>query len=159
MIVDTDREEIDSIVLDNGQQMPAGTFEIEDGVVYAGAITSSDTRAVEAPPSPQGPLDAPGLPPVATGAVGRRRLAEASRIERRSVQGGTGSTGSADAAPLGESIRVPIREEQVNVTKTPRVVEEIEISTVPREETRTVSDTVRREEIRVDQSGDVDRRG
>jgi uncharacterized protein (TIGR02271 family) len=53
----------------------------------------------------------------------------------------------------GGTIRVPITEEQVEVTKTPRVVEEIEVSKRPVTETRRVSDTVRREEVDVQGAG------
>ena len=55
----------------------------------------------------------------------------------------------------GETIRVPIRAEEVDVRKDARVVEEVEISKRPVTETQRVSETVRREEIDVDTSGDV----
>ena len=50
----------------------------------------------------------------------------------------------------GDTIRVPIMEEQVEVTKRPRVVEEIEIDKVARQDTQRVSDTVRRERVDVE---------
>lgn len=50
----------------------------------------------------------------------------------------------------GETIRVPLRAEDVDVQKDTRVVEEVEISKRPVTETRKVSETVRREEIDVD---------
>lgn len=49
----------------------------------------------------------------------------------------------------GDTIRVPVMEEDVEVTKRPRVKEEIEISKVARQDTARVSDTVRREEVEV----------
>jgi uncharacterized protein (TIGR02271 family) len=55
----------------------------------------------------------------------------------------------------GETIRVPIRAEEVDVRKDARVVEEVEISKRPVTETQRVSETVRREEIDVNTSGDV----
>ncbi len=55
----------------------------------------------------------------------------------------------------GDTIRVPLRAEEVDVRKDARVVEEVEISKRPVTETRRVSDTVRREEVDVDTSGDV----
>jgi uncharacterized protein (TIGR02271 family) len=55
----------------------------------------------------------------------------------------------------GDTIRVPVTEEQVDVTKRPRVVEEVEISKRPVTETQHVSDTVRRERVDVNQQGDV----
>ena len=52
----------------------------------------------------------------------------------------------------GETIRVPLRAEDVNVRKDARVVEEVEISKRPVTETQRVSETVRREEIDVDET-------
>ena len=52
----------------------------------------------------------------------------------------------------GETIRVPLRAEDVDVRKDTRVVEEIEISKRPVTETKRVSETVRREEIDVDET-------
>ncbi len=55
----------------------------------------------------------------------------------------------------GETIRIPIRAEEVDIRKESRVVEEVEISKRPVTETQRVSETVRREEIDVDTAGDV----
>ena len=52
----------------------------------------------------------------------------------------------------GETIRVPLRAEDVDVRKDTRVVEEVEISKRPVTETKRVSETVRREEIDVDEA-------
>ena len=52
----------------------------------------------------------------------------------------------------GETIRVPLRAEDVEVRKDTRVVEEVEISKRPVTETQRVSETVRREEIDVDEN-------
>jgi uncharacterized protein (TIGR02271 family) len=52
----------------------------------------------------------------------------------------------------GETIRVPLRAEDVDVRKGTRVVEEVEISKRPVTETKRVSETVRREEIDVDET-------
>lgn len=49
----------------------------------------------------------------------------------------------------GDTISVPVMEEDVEVTKRPRVKEEIEIAKVARQDTVRVSDTVRREEVEV----------
>ena len=49
-----------------------------------------------------------------------------------------------------ETIRVPLRAEDVDVRKDARVVEEVEISKRPVTETQRVSETVRREEIDID---------
>jgi uncharacterized protein (TIGR02271 family) len=50
----------------------------------------------------------------------------------------------------GDTIRVPLRAEDVDVRKDTRVVEEVEISKRPVTETQRVSETVRREEVDVD---------
>ena len=52
----------------------------------------------------------------------------------------------------GDTIRVPLRAEEVDVQKDTRVVEEIEISKRPVTETRKVSESVRREEIDIDEA-------
>ena len=52
----------------------------------------------------------------------------------------------------GETIRVPLRAEEVDVQKGTRVVEEVEISKRPVTETRKVSETVLREEIDIDEA-------
>jgi uncharacterized protein (TIGR02271 family) len=55
----------------------------------------------------------------------------------------------------GDTVRVPVTAEEVQVDKQARVVEEIEISKRPVTEVRRVSDTVRREEAELDQTGNV----
>ena len=52
----------------------------------------------------------------------------------------------------GETIRVPLRAEGVDVQKNTRVVEEVEISKRPVTETKKVSESVRREEIDIDEA-------
>ena len=52
----------------------------------------------------------------------------------------------------GDTIRVPLQAEDVDVAKEARVVEEVEISKRPVTETQRVSETVRREEIDVDET-------
>jgi uncharacterized protein (TIGR02271 family) len=49
----------------------------------------------------------------------------------------------------GDTIRVPVMEEDVEVTKRPRVTEEIEIAKVARQGSKRVAGTVRREEVDV----------
>lgn len=56
------------------------------------------------------------------------------------------------------TIEVPLRGEEVELTKTARVVEEIDIDKTAREHIETVSGEVRREEVHIDgQNVDVDR--
>src|SRR4051794_36088007 len=71
------------------------------------------------------------------------------RVDRDATAGDSAFTDD------GETVRVPVTAETVEVTKQPRVVEEIEISKRPVTERQTVRDTVRREEADVSQEGDV----
>ncbi len=56
----------------------------------------------------------------------------------------------ADAFSEGEVARVPVSEEQVQVTKEPRVVEEYEVRKTEEQGTAHVSDNVRKERINVE---------
>ncbi len=51
----------------------------------------------------------------------------------------------------GESVSVPIREEELDVQKRAVVDEEVVVRKEPTEEERRVAETVRREEVNVDQ--------
>ncbi len=55
----------------------------------------------------------------------------------------------------GDTIRVPVMEEDVEVTTRPRVTEEIEIEKVTRQDTKQASGTVRKERVDVSGAGDV----
>ena len=74
-------------------------------------------------------------------------------VRRVSVNREVGADDSA-FAQSGDTLRVPIREEQVVVSKEPRVVEELEIRKVAHQDTEQVSDTVRREEVDVQRTGE-----
>ena len=54
-----------------------------------------------------------------------------------------------------ETIRVPVRMEQVEIEKRLVVREEVHIGKRPVQDTERISDTVRREELRVEEEGDV----
>jgi len=77
-------------------------------------------------------------------------------IERTPVTDATPSN-----TPIGqdEHIRVPVSEEQVNVSKQPVVKEEINVGKRVVQENQQVSDTVQREEARIDRAGDVNVQG
>jgi len=77
-------------------------------------------------------------------------MREEVRIERHAASDTTASGDHPDAFS-GESISVPVMEEQVEVRKVPRAVEEIEISKVQTQDTEVVSDTVRKEQVDIDQ--------
>ena len=74
-------------------------------------------------------------------------------LERRPVAGNT----ATDTTPIGEgeTIRVPIREEKVNVHKDTVATGEVSLEKRTVQETQRVSDTVKREEARVEQEGDA----
>ena len=79
-------------------------------------------------------------------------------IERNPVSG----TVPADT-PIGEggeeTYKVPVREEQVNVTKQPVVTEEIGVGKRTVQDSQQFSDTVKREEARINRTGDVNVEG
>jgi len=68
------------------------------------------------------------------------------------------ASGQQPASEIGrdEEIRIPVREEQVQVDKRAVVKEEVTVGKRQVQETKEVADTVRKEEVRVDKKGDVD---
>jgi len=71
-------------------------------------------------------------------------------VERRPVSGTTSTTSASDRPVESEQeIRVPLKQEQVQVTKQPYVKEEVAVKKKPVTETKTVSDQVTSEEVRV----------
>jgi uncharacterized protein (TIGR02271 family) len=58
----------------------------------------------------------------------------------------------------GKTIEVPVRQEQVEVSKQPVVYEEVGVGKREVNEQRQVSDTVRREEPRIETEGDLGER-
>ena len=71
-------------------------------------------------------------------------------VERRPVSGTTSTTSTSDRPVESEQeIRVPLKQEQVQVTKQPYVKEEVAVKKKPVTETKTVSDQVTSEEVRV----------
>jgi uncharacterized protein (TIGR02271 family) len=73
-------------------------------------------------------------------------------IERRPVHGQV----AAGELREGEEIRIPVREEQVDVSKRAVVKEEVEVGKRVVQDTERVSGDVRKEEVRVEREGDVD---
>ncbi|HKG57817.1 MAG TPA: YsnF/AvaK domain-containing protein [Candidatus Limnocylindrales bacterium] len=76
-------------------------------------------------------------------------------VQVRRVAMDRAADGDANAFSDGDTIRVPVTAEKLDVGKETRVVEEIEVSKRPVTETQRVSDTVRREQVDVNESGDV----
>ena len=71
-------------------------------------------------------------------------------VERRPASGTTTTTSASDRPVESEQeIRVPLKQEEVQVTKQPYVKEEVAVKKKPVTETKTVSDQVTSEEVRV----------
>ena len=73
-------------------------------------------------------------------------------IERRP---GSGREASDQTIGADDEVRIPLMEEEVDVTKRAVVREEVSVGKRPVKETKNVSETVRREEARIDSEGDV----
>jgi len=73
-------------------------------------------------------------------------------IERTPVQG----RATTEAIREGEEVRIPVREEQVNVSKDAVVTEEVKVGKRVVQDTERVSGDVRKEEVKVEQQGNVD---
>jgi len=73
-------------------------------------------------------------------------------IERRPAHGEV----AAGTIREGEEIRIPVREEQVEVSKRAVVKEEVEVGKRVVQDTERVTGDVRKEEVRVERKGDVD---
>jgi uncharacterized protein (TIGR02271 family) len=81
-------------------------------------------------------------------------MREEVRVERVPA---SASTTASPGAFRDETISVPVREEEVEVTKRPRVREEVRVTKTPHVEERRVEGEVRREEARVERTGTADR--
>src|SRR5690242_5724239 len=69
--------------------------------------------------------------------------------ERRPVSGTTTTSAADRPVDSEQEIRVPLKQEQVQVTKQPYVKEEVAVKKKPVTETKTVTDQVTSEEVRV----------
>jgi uncharacterized protein (TIGR02271 family) len=76
-------------------------------------------------------------------------------VDVRRVRTDRPATGDEAAFQDGDTIRVPVTAEEVEVRKEPRVVEEIEIDKRRVTEDQKVSEGVRREEVDVRETGNV----
>jgi uncharacterized protein (TIGR02271 family) len=78
-------------------------------------------------------------------------------VERRPVsETRTSSTTTDRPVESEQEIRVPLKQEQVQVTKQPYVKEEVSVKKKPVTETKTISDQVTSEEVRVKGAGRED---
>lgn len=74
-------------------------------------------------------------------------------------QPGSGQVSDTPISDQGETIRVPVGEEQVDINKQTVVTGEVTVGKRQVQETEQVTDTVRREELDVDRQGDVNVQG
>ena len=179
LIVDTDTELVEVIVLEDGVEYPNDDIELGDRVVYLrGAelvqpVAEPVVEAVEA--------EATRIPRYEEELVAEKTAQQAGavriskdvteeqqtlevpvargqvRVRRRVVDRPVRDTG--EAFQDGGVLEVPVREEDVEVRKEPRVAEEFVISKEAVEDTERVTDTVRRERIDIDRTGDVEVEG
>jgi len=70
------------------------------------------------------------------------------------VRGRT-TKGVADDIREGEQIRIPVREDQVTVSKDAVVTEEVKVGKRVVQGTEQVSGKVRKEEVKIEETGDV----
>ncbi len=73
-------------------------------------------------------------------------------VERRPASG----RASTSDIRAGEEIRIPVKEEKVNVSKEAVVTEEVSVGKRQVTENQQVGGTVRKEQVHVEQKGDVD---
>lgn len=178
MIVDTDTELVEEVVLDDGTEYPNDDIELRDGVVYlhrtefVGREPVADVVEAPDPAATQGTrvqrYEEELVGEKSAREAGEVRISkevveeeqtlevpvsrEGVRIRRRVVDRSAADT--SEAFREG-AISVPVREEDVEVTKGVRVAEELEIEKRAVEETETVTDTVRKERLNVEEAGDV----
>jgi len=67
----------------------------------------------------------------------------------------SGQAASSDIR-AGEEIRIPVKEEQVQVEKKPVAKEEVRVGKRQVQDTEKVEGTVRKEQVKVEREGDVD---
>lgn len=174
LIVDTDTEQVEVIVLDNGAEYPNDDVELGRGVV---SLRRAEVVEPVAEPVEAVETDATRIPRYeeqlaaekTAREAGEVRISkdvveeqqtlevpvarEAVRVRRRVVDRPASDT--SDAFRGEGQIAVPVREEGVEVRKGVRVAEELEVSKEAVQETERVTDTVRKERIDVEQEGDV----
>jgi uncharacterized protein (TIGR02271 family) len=112
------------------EELRARTTPVETGRVTVGKEVVEEQRTLEVP-------------------VSREEVyIDRQRVDRRPADAPIGDAGR-------ETINVPVREERVEVEKTPVVYEEVGIGKRVTQETQQVSETVRREELRTSDDANV----
>lgn len=163
LLLNTDTELVDAIVLDEGLSYPVGDIEIGDGVVYL-AATGVATPAGEEVEADELKIQRSeeelraGTREREAGSMRVRKKVvtdherlevpirrEEVQVERVPVEG------EASEAEIGDDeVRVPLTEEEVVVEKRPVAKEEVRIRKDVVEDTEVVEEDVRREEVDID---------
>ena len=173
MMVDTDAERVEAIVLDNGREISASAFQIRDGqpVLLAAAVErpraevrdateaillAEERLAVRKRPIQRGEVE-----------VGRRVVEEQQTVpvdlrreelwvEQRDVDDRPISAEEAERLFAEGTIRVPVRGEEAVVAKEAVVTGEVVVGKEQVVERQQITDTVRRTEAEIETEGDVD---
>lgn len=170
MLVDTDRELVTALVLDNGQQVPARAVSLKDGTVIVRGMEAQATSSAAGAAQAQDEITLPvieeeiriGKRTIETGGVRvQSRVTERPveetvilreeqvNVERRPVDR---AVTQADAAIMKEgTLEVTTMAEEAVVGKQARVVEEVVVGKEVQERTETVRDTVRRTDVEVEE--------
>ncbi len=173
MIVDTDEERVDVIVLDNGREIPASAFEIRDRQPVLLTAEVERPRAEVGEAAETIPLAEERLlvrrRPVQRGAVEvERRVVEEQQtvpvelhreelwVEQRDVDDRPISAEEAERHFAEGTIRVPVRGEEAVVAKEAVVTGEVVVGKEQTVERQEITDTVRRTEAEIQAEGDVD---
>jgi uncharacterized protein (TIGR02271 family) len=162
LMLNTDTELVDFVVLDDGTEYPVDDLRIGDGAVYlpaagaapAGELADEDEVSVQ---RSEEELRA-GTREREIGNIKVRKRVETER-ERLEVPTHREEV-TVDRVPINEEtstaemgedeVRVPVTEEEVVVEKRPVVKEEVRIRKDVVEDTEVVEEDVRREEVEVD---------
>jgi uncharacterized protein (TIGR02271 family) len=176
LIVDTDSEYVDAIVLDTGATIPTSEIDLTNGVVY---LRQAEVVEPVEPVAPVAAADEAVVPiveeelrvgkrPVERGGIRIHKRVEEKpvseqvtlrdetvEVQRRPVDR---AVSEADlAAAQDGTFEVRERDEEAVVDKQARVVEEVVIDKDVEERTETVQDTLRRTDVDVEQVRDRQR--
>jgi uncharacterized protein (TIGR02271 family) len=164
LLLNTDTELVDAIVLDNGREYPIDEVQIGEGVVYllgAGGAVAEEGEVVDAGEARverrEEELRA-GTRERQAGAIRVRKKVRTDReqieVPRRREEVEVDRVpveGEASEAEIGEDeVRVPVTEEEVVVEKRPVAKEEVRVRKDVVEDTEVVEEDVRKEEVDVD---------
>jgi uncharacterized protein (TIGR02271 family) len=171
LIVNTDVEAVDGVILDNGRQYSTREIEIRDGIVCllegagAGMARRSDREGeqrlqlveerlrIHKRPEERGEVKLRKDVVTEQKSVEVPVSHEELVIERHPTSGEQPARGGFEGQ---KEIRVPLREEKVQVEKQPVVKEEVSVGKRQVQDVKHVADTVRKEQMRVEREGEAD---